>query len=191
MTALYSLSIALWQTPDSGMPSKDEHMLVACIVVIALAMAAQAVVTIGVSYGAWKTLKEFKDLAADFHAQATPIMRQTTELINDVGPKVRAVSENVSQISYTVREKVDEVGETVSQVNRTVLVSNEKARAQIDHVDRIVSSALETTEEVKETVAQGVRGPLKQVAGLITGVRVGIETLLKNFAPKNDRGPQY
>ena len=188
MTALYSLSMALWQTPDPGLPSRDEHWLLWCIALIAGAMALQAVVTVVAGLRALKMLNEFKSLAADLHSQAMPIMRQTTELMNDVSPKVRAVTENVTQISYTVREKVDEVGETVSQLNRTMQISNEKARAQVDHVDRMVSSALATTEEVTETVTNGIRGPWRQIAGLITGLRVGIETLVRNFSPKDGPG---
>src|ERR1700753_3691680 len=61
-------------------------------------------------------------------------LQQTTYLLHDVSPKIRAVTENVTQISYTVREKVDEVGETVSQVNGTVLAANQRTSGQVAHV---------------------------------------------------------
>lgn len=185
MTALYSLSVILWQqVPDSGMPSRDEKWLVFAVVAIAIAMLVQAFVTLVVGLGTLKTMKEFKALAHDVHSRATPIMQQTTDLLHDVSPKIRAVTENVTQISYTVREKVDEVGETVSQVNRTVVEANLRTRGQVDHVDRMVTTALNTTEELADTVARGIRIPIKQMAGMVTGLRVGLETLMKNFRPK-------
>ncbi len=188
MTALYNLSVILWQT-DPGLPSRDEHWLMVCIAVIAFSMAIQAIVTLVVGMGSLKMIKEFKGLAQDIHGKALPIMQRTNDVIEDLSPKIRTVSENVTQISYTVREKLDEVGETVTQINRTVAETNHKTRAQVDHVDRMMNSALETTEDVANTVAHGIRVPLRQVAGMIAGLRVGIDTLVKNFAPKNGRGP--
>src|ERR1700742_775295 len=105
MTALYSLAMVLWQTPDQGLPSRDEHWLMVCIAIIAAAFLLQAVVTLVVGFGTLKTIKEFKALAHDVHSRATPIMQQTTDLLHDVSPKIRAVTENVTQITYTVREK--------------------------------------------------------------------------------------
>jgi methyl-accepting chemotaxis protein len=191
MTALYNLSMFLWQTPDSAMSSRDEHWLMYCIIAIAIAMALQAFVTIVASFAAMKAMKEFKALAHDVHSRATPIMQKTADVINDLSPKIRTVSENVTQISYTVREKVDEVGETVTQLNRTVAEANARTRSQVDHVDRMVTTTLDTTEEIVNTVAHGIRGPLKQVAATIAGLRAGLETLVKNFRPKNGRGPGY
>jgi len=174
----------LWQTPDQGLTSHDGHLLVICIVAIATAMVVQAVIMVVAGWQALKTLKEFKELAHDLHSQATPILQKTNEVITDLGPKIRTVSENVTQISYTVREKVDEVGETVSQVNRTVADANQRTRGQVDHVDRMMTTALNATEEVTDTVAKGIRIPIKQIAGVVTGLRVGLETLMKNFRPK-------
>jgi len=191
MSALYSLSMALWQTTDPGLPSRDEHWLMICIAVIAIAMAAQSIVTVVAGMTAMKTLGEFKELARELHAKATPIMQRTSDVIEDLSPKIRSVSENVTQISYTVREKVDQVGETVTQINRTVAETNQRTRGQVDQVDRMVTEALATTEEVAHTVAHGIRIPVKQVAGMIAGLRVGIETLVKNFTPKDGAGPGF
>jgi ABC-type transporter Mla subunit MlaD len=189
MTALYSLSMAMWQTPDPGLPSRDEHWLLICIALIAFAMLLQAFSTLAAGLAARKTLKEIKELAHDLHTKVVPIMQKTSAVIDDLAPKIRTVSENMTQVSYTVREKVDEVGETVSQINRTVADANRRTRGQVDHVDRMVSEVLSTTEDVAHTVSHGIRGPVKQVAGMISGLRVGIETLVKNFTPKNGRGP--
>jgi uncharacterized protein YoxC len=160
-----------------------------CIALIAGAMTVQAIVTLIAGIGAWKMMQEFKGLAHDLHGKATPIMQKTSAVIDDLGPKIRTVSENMTQISYTVREKVDEVGETVSQVNRTVQETNLRTRGQVDHVDRMVSEVLTTTEDIAHTVSHGIRVPVKQVAGMIAGLRVAIETLVKNFTPKNGGGP--
>jgi uncharacterized protein YoxC len=190
MTALYSLSVILWQSSD-GPPSHDERWwLIFFIGVVAFSLLVNAIVTAITALAMMKTIKEVKILAHDVHSKVMPIMQKTTEVMDDLGPKIRTVSENVTQISYTVREKVDEVGETVSQVNRTVADANRKTQGQVAHVDRMVSSALVATEEITHVVAEGIRVPVKKMAGMVAGVRVGIETLMKNFGPKG-RGPGF
>jgi small-conductance mechanosensitive channel len=183
MNALYSLNMVVLQG-GSSLSTRDQYLLMIFIGVVAVAIASQAAISVIAGITAIKTLKEVKTLAQDLHSKATPIIQKTTEIVSDLSPKIRTVSENVTQMSYTVREKVDEVGETVTQINRTVIEANQKTRGQVDHVDRLVKTALDTTEEVAHTVADGIRGPLKQVAGMIAGLRVGIETLVRNFTPR-------
>lgn len=188
MTALSSLSMVLFQSADAPPPSSERTLLIIFIGIVAISLALNAIVSMMAGLKVMAAVKEMKALVHDLHGKATPILLKTDVLIDDLGPKIRTVSENVEQISYTVREKVDQVGETLTQINRTVGDANLRTRGQVAHVDRMVSSALESTEDITRTVAHGIRGPVKQVAGLIAGVRVGVETLLSNFAPKKRPG---
>jgi methyl-accepting chemotaxis protein len=181
--------MALLQTADGPASQSERFWIVVFIGVVALSLLINAIVTSITAFAMMKTIKEVKDLAHDVHSKATPIMQKTAAVIEDLSPKIRTVSENVTQMSYTVRQKVDEVGETVTQVNRTVVETNQRTRGQVQHVDRMVSTALDATEEVAHTVAHGIRIPVKQIAGMIAGLRVGIETLVKNFTPKSGSGP--
>jgi methyl-accepting chemotaxis protein len=189
MNTLHSLSMVLWQSADAPAPQSERHYLIFFIGVVAFSLLVNALVTMGATIATMKTLKEVKELAHDVHSKLLPIMQKTTDVVDDLAPKIRTISENATQISYTVREKVDLVGETVTQVNRTVNEANQRTRGQVDHVDRMVTEALVATEEITHTVAHGIRIPIKQVAGMIAGLRVGIDTLVKNFTPKNNRGP--
>jgi uncharacterized membrane protein YgcG len=87
-----------------------------------------------------------------------------------------------------VRSKVDEVGVTVSEWNRTAQDANLKTRSQVNHMDRMVGSALTSTEQMAETVAHGIKVPLRQVAGVVAGVRATVDRLVENFGQKNRRG---
>ncbi len=97
------------------------------------------------------------------------------------------MTENAEQISYTVRAKVDELGVTVSELNDTVREFNGRTRAQVARVDGIVSDALGATEEISHTVQQGIKAPVRQIAGIIAGLKAGIETLIER-SPFKGRG---
>ncbi len=161
----------------SGLDGRDVHLLMIFAGVIALAMAAQAFGVIGSALYAWKMLKKVEHLSDSFEQKTTPVMLKATALLDDLGPKIRSVSENVEQISYTVREKCDELGETLTQINRTVGEANFRTRAQVGRVDGMVSDALDTTEEVSRVVQEGIRMPVRQIAGIIAGFKAGLETL--------------
>ncbi len=84
----------------------------------------------------------------------------------------------LSTSASTVRVKVEELGVTVSELNETMREINGRTRVQVRRVDGIVSDALQATEEISQTVQHGIKGPVKQIAGVIAGVRAAIETLV-------------
>jgi hypothetical protein len=55
---------------------------------------------------------------------------------------------------------------------------NSKTRAQVDRVDGMVTSVLNTTNDISETVTRGIKVPLREVSGLVNGLKAGIEVLV-------------
>lgn len=110
--------------------------------------------------------------------KAMPVIDKADALMLELMPKIRSISADAEQISHTVRAKVDELSATVSQLNETVLEINGRARVQVVRVDGMVSEALQTTEEISKTVQNGIRVPVRQIAGILAGVKAGIETLV-------------
>jgi hypothetical protein len=80
-----------------------------------------------------------------------------------------------------VRSKVDELGETVTQLNETAQGINVLARNHVAHVDAIVTDALDATEEISATIQEGIRAPVRQVVGVIAGVKAAVELLVSRF----------
>lgn len=163
----------------SGLDGRDVHWLMIFAGVIAAAMVAQALGLIGSAIFASKMLKKVEHLSDSFDQKTTPVMLKATALLDDLGPKIRSVSANVEQISYTVREKCDELGATLTQINRTVVDVNARTQVHVARVDGMVADALDTTAEVSRVVQDGIRTPVRQIAGIIAGFKAGIETLAK------------
>ncbi|MFC6644031.1 hypothetical protein ACFQBQ_18505 [Granulicella cerasi] len=173
MIALNSVAVMMFQ--DGGV---DQHKISIWSAVIGLALVAQAA---GVCIAAAFAIKMFwkvERLTDSFEHKTAPLIEKATALVDELGPKIHTVATNVEQTSYVVRAKVDELAMTVDQLNRTVQDVNERSRVQISRVDGIVSDALATTYEVSRTVQESIKGPVKQVAGVIAGLRAGLETLI-------------
>jgi len=131
---------------------RDIHWAMIFLCLIALALMAQAVGVIVISMFGAKLLHRVNVIADIVETKTGPILDRTNVILQDLAPKVKSVGENADHITST-------------------------ARVQVKRADNIVSDALHATEEISHTVQHGIKVPLKQVAGVIAGVRAAVETL--------------
>ena len=176
MPALSGTALFLFQTGELSRHDIHLGMIFLGIIAISLMCAAGAAI-LAAGFTA-KLLHRVDGIANIVEQRTGPILDRTNELLRDLGPKIHTVSTNVEQISYTVRSKVDELGQTVSQLNETVQEINGRTRAQVSRVDGIVTNALVATEEISHTVQQGIKAPVRQIAGVMAGLKAGLETLI-------------
>jgi len=184
MVALNSVAMILLQ--DGG---GDQHRLTIYSFVIALALVGQAVGVCVAAIFAIKMFIKVDKLTDSFEQKTAPLIAKATVIVNDLAPRISNVSQNIEQTSFTVRAKVDELASTVESLNRTVQDINERSRVQVSRVDGIVTDALATTYEVSRTVQEGIKGPVRQVAGIVAGLKAGLETLVERSPFKPKQGP--
>lgn len=164
---------------ESELTRHDIHLAMIFLAIIALALVVQAIgVLISGVFGA-KLLQRVEGIADIVEKRTGPMLDKTNQILHELAPKVQSLTENAEQISYTVRTKVDELAVTVGELNDTVRELNGRTRAQVVRVDGIVSDALGATEEISHTVQQGIKVPVRQIAGIIAGLKAGIETLIE------------
>lgn len=171
---LNSLTMAMWLDAGSG---HDVYVARIFLGVIAIALVAQAVGVIVVGVFAARLLHRVDGIASSMEEKTAPILAKTNELLHDLSPKVRSITENIDQIGYTVRARVDEVAATVQEINVTVQDLNARTRMQVARADYIVTDAMAATEDISRTVQDGIRAPIRQVVGIIAGLKAGLETL--------------
>jgi len=175
MVGMHSMALVYFQ--QSG-GHQDTHNGVIWLAVIGIAMILQSLAVVGAGFAAWKLMKKIDSITDAFEQKTGPIIQKSNALLDELGPKARAIITNAEETSYTVRVKVDELANTVDHLNRTVREINERSRVQISRVDGIVTDALTTTYEVSRTVQDSIKGPVRQIAGIVAGVKTGIETLI-------------
>jgi uncharacterized protein YoxC len=169
--------LAFFQTGDIS--GHDVHLLMVAVMIIAIAVVVAAVGLVATTIFAAKLLHSVDGVVKETKLRTGPILDKTNALLSDLTPKVHAITSNAEQISYTVREKLDEIGETVSQINRTAQETNARTKVQVAKVDGIVTEALNTAQDVSRTVQEGIKVPLRQVAGIVAGLKAGIEKLVE------------
>lgn len=177
MITLNSLAMVFLQ--DATPSAHDIHLTRIFIAFIAAALMIQALGILLVAIYAAKFLAVLHSISRNVEEKALPLIVRTSDLVRDLSPKVTAISTNVEQVSLTMRTKIDELGQTVSELNETISDANGRTRVHVARVDNMVSEALDTTEDISRTVQQGIRTPVREIAGIIAGIKVAVETLIQ------------
>lgn len=174
MQSLGCLALALLQ--DDGGLSRNVHLMTIFLGIVA---AAVVIGFLGMCVAGIKLLqlmRKAEAMAERLEGKVSPMIDKTHALVEQLGPKVHSITTNVEQMSYTMRRKVDEFGVTADEINRTVKDANKRTQAQVSRVDGMVSEVLHSAQNVSRTVQEGVRRPVQQIAGIVAGLKKGVET---------------
>ena len=172
--------IALMFFQDSGIEqAHDVHLVMICLVIITAIFVLLILGAIAGGIYAARLVAKIEGLVNQAEKRALPTIDKVNVLMQDLTPKVQALSSNVEHISATVKAKIDEVGVTVSQINETVQEINGRTRIQVARADGIVTNTLTATKEISESVQHSIRVPVRQIAGIVAGVKAGLETLVE------------
>jgi hypothetical protein len=158
------------QDPDS-LSSGNSRLLMIFVAMVAVAMVAQAVALIIMAIGAAKARKRGLEIAEEIRSKMMPIIVGGEELIRDTAPKVKVITENFVEASHVIRTKAHEFDVTASDLNA-------KTRAQAARVDGMVTSVLNTTAEISESIQRGIKIPVREVTGVVNGLKAGLDVLV-------------
>jgi methyl-accepting chemotaxis protein len=154
------------------MDNPTQTLLTIFVGIAALSILMQAGFTIGTFVAVRKAQKKIVGLADDVRLHALPAIISSRDLIQDLTPKIRTMAENISAVSTTLRNKTDEVGGLVGDVTG-------RAQAQATRVDGMVRGTLDQLNVAVHAIEHGVSVPLRQVNGILNGLRAGVEVLRK------------
>jgi hypothetical protein len=164
------------------MDKSSQTLLVVFIAVAAVSILLQACFTVATFVGARKAQKKIMTLADDIRLHALPVIMSSRELIQDVSPKLKTITENLTATTATLRTKADQIGGLVGDV--TV-----RAQAQASRVDGMVKGTLDQLTYAVQAIEHGIAAPVRQVNGVLNGLRAGVD-VLRNKTPDNHLDPE-
>jgi hypothetical protein len=185
MEAVFAGLSGMWLQDADSLSSGNTRLLMIFVAMVAIAMVAQAIALIVMAVGAGKARKRGLEIAEDLRDKVMPIIAGTHELIRDNSPKIKVISENFVEASHIVRSKAREFDVTASDLNS-------KTRAQAARVDGMVTSVLNTTAEITETIQRGIKIPVREVSGVVNGLKAGLDVLVgraKGFGSGRTNAP--
>jgi hypothetical protein len=154
------------------MDKPTQTLLVVFIAIAAFSILMQAGFTVAMFIAARKTQKKVMGLAEDVRLHALPAIIASRDVIQDITPKLRVITENLTVISNTVRAKSEKVGGLVGDVT-------DRAQVQAVRVDGMVKGTLDHLTSAIQAIEHGVAVPVRQVNGILNGLRAGVDVMRK------------
>ena len=161
----------MWMQDPDSLSSGNSKTLMVFVALVAIAMCAQAIALIVMAIGAGKARKRGLAMAEEVREKAMPLIHDAHAMVRDLAPKIKVISDNLVETSHTIRGKAQEFDATATDINQ-------KTRAQVARVNGIVSSVLTSTAEITETIQRGIKVPLREVSGVVNGVKAGLDVLV-------------
>jgi hypothetical protein len=164
------------------MDKSSQTLLVVFIAIAAVSILMQAGFTVGMFFATRKAQKKIMSLADDVRLHALPAIMSSRELIQDVTPKLKLITENLTATTATLRAKTDKIGGVVDNVT-------DRAQVQASRVDGMVKGTLDQLTNAVHAIEQGVAVPVRQVNGILNGLRAGMDVMMKK-TPTNHLDPE-
>ena len=140
--------------------------------VAAVGVLIQALVLVAIFLAIKKTAGEVHELSDQLKQHLIPTIAVTRNLIEDISPKIKVATSNLVEASSILRSQAE-------QINKTVTHVSEVAQAQVSRVDELATAVLDGITQATATVQHGIATPLKQVSGVLNGLRAGLDVLRK------------
>jgi hypothetical protein len=160
-----------------------EHLNI-WIAITSLAVAIQAGILVALYVSVNKTSSRMEAIISDLHKKTSPILDSTQGIVVDSRPKIEAITDNLLAASTSIRSQVERLDATVSDaVDRT--------RLQIIRADDLVTRTMDRVEETTDVVHKTVISPVRQMAGIVTGLTTGIGAFFgRRGAAEREDSPQ-
>jgi ABC-type transporter Mla subunit MlaD len=137
--------------------------------VTSIGVLIQAGVLLGMYFAVKKTTDEARELSSQLKQHLVPTLSAARSVIEDVSPKIKIATANLVEASNTLRSQAEQINKTVTEVAGM-------AQTQVSRVDDMATAVLDGLTQATAAVQHGISSPLKQVSGVLHGLRAGFET---------------
>jgi DNA anti-recombination protein RmuC len=154
------------------MPTNDYYLvLVIFTAVTAFSLLLQACCLLVMAVVVLKAAKKMQAVTEEVKGKALPVIASAQTLLDDVSPKLRTATSELSDLSQKVRHQAQNVNQTMDNA----LV---KANAQIHRIDEILTTTINAVDHASRSIESAVASPTRRISGIIHGVRVGLGVFL-------------
>ncbi|MGC1781904.1 MAG: hypothetical protein WA708_05255 [Acidobacteriaceae bacterium] len=126
-----------------------------------------------------KAMEQFESLREDLR----PLLdgaTQMMETMQDMAPRVRAITVNVHTASEKLREQVNHIDSVVVDVTG-------KTRTQVSRIDQMISDTLDAIAHGTRVVQDNVMAPLRQIGGWMSTIRAAMDIMRGSGERRTER----
>jgi methyl-accepting chemotaxis protein len=159
-------------------------LLIVFIIVTSFAVVIQMAILFALYQSTRKTSAKVEALAEDVQKRAAPVLDAAHTLLVDNREKLDTIVDNVAVSSTTVRNQLQRLDTTVTDVV-------DRTRLQVIRADELVTRTMDRVEETSDLVHHTVISPVRQLAAVVRGATVFMDTFFgrRSKPPERVREP--
>ncbi|WP_263356893.1 hypothetical protein [Acidicapsa ligni] len=146
-----------------------QTILIVFVAFTGLSVLLQACVLFGIFLSLKKTAKSVLDVTEDIRVNVMPMVRQSRDLMERVGPQLVTVTADLAELTQGLRKETASVRVSVSEIV-------DRVNRQTKHIDAMLTSGLNSVERAGVVLESAVAAPVRQVNGILAAVRAVIDT---------------
>lgn len=173
------------------MPAGNSTLLMVFIAITAAGVLLQAGVLLAILFGARQSERKVMEKIDEIRDDIAPLLSSARELVDENGPKIRAITDNLHVASTHLRKQVGSTNDAVEAMTRRTSAAVEeitnKARAaaeeitgrtqhQVRRVDHMVTEVLDTVANGTRLVQDSIMAPMRQLGGWLNAARSILDT---------------
>jgi hypothetical protein len=155
-----------------------EYIFAIFAIATAVGVLLQAGILLGFFIAFMKLQGKLEKILTHVTEHALPLIERSKVMLEDLSPKVTAISANLVEMSVMLRQETATIKGSVDDVL-------EKTRAQTARVDEMVSGTLDGISQASATIQHGVEVPLRHVYGIFNGLKAAFQTFKVKSANVN------
>lgn len=140
-------------------------------------------VTAGAMLAVYRTSKRIEERVNPLIDKAGPILDRARSVVDDSGPKIRDILDKVTDMTASARVQVQQLEALVGE-------TTDRARLQLDRIDAVVNDTLSRVQETTAAVQGTILKPVREVNGVVSGLRAAIATLARGNRASVDHATQ-
>jgi hypothetical protein len=149
-----------------------ENVAIAAVVVAAVAIVLQAVFLYSLSRSA-------KAMAA----QVTGFIEKAEPVLADARQTLQQNRKQMAEVTGKVNKLLDTAQVQISRIDGVLSDATSRARVQMDRLELVMDDSIDRVHETVAILHDGILRPLREVNGIVAGLRAGIGYLLGNRRP--------
>lgn len=142
-------------------------IIAAFVALAAFSMLGQALAMFGI----YKRVKSIQDQVSPLVPRAEAVLANAKETLEVTRKQVQEVSTRTTQILDTTKTQMARFDEAMTDVAA-------RAKVQMDKAELVIDDTMNRVHETVTLVHSGVVKPIKEINGLVNGVRAGMSALL-------------
>jgi biopolymer transport protein ExbB/TolQ len=154
-------------------------LLAIAVLLSSLALVTNALAAVGI-------YRRFKKLQEDI----TPLIPEAKQTIAQARATLQQASAQIEEIGGRSKEVLAIANTQLQAFNETRGEVTERLRAQMDRLELVLDDGLSKVQDVVGTVHHGVMSPVREVSGVLAGIKSAFTAFLRGQRPSIDKATQ-